>query len=40
MTLAESVLAGETLALARLLTQVENDLPEGRLIPARPTWSG
>jgi LAO/AO transport system kinase len=30
MTLAESVLAGETLALARLLTQVENDLPEGR----------
>jgi LAO/AO transport system kinase len=30
MTLAESVLAGETLALARLLTLVENDLPEGR----------
>ena len=30
MSLAESVLAGEPLALARLLTQVENDLPEGR----------
>jgi len=31
MSLAESVLAGEPLALARLLTQVENELPEGRL---------
>lgn len=30
MTLAESVLNGERLALARLLTQVENDSPEGR----------
>jgi LAO/AO transport system kinase len=30
MSLAESVLAGEPLALARLLTRVENDLPEGR----------
>jgi GTPase len=30
MSLAESVLAGETLAIARLLTLVENDLPEGR----------
>jgi LAO/AO transport system kinase len=30
MTLAESVLKGERLALARLLTQVENDSPEGR----------
>jgi len=30
MSLAESVLAGEPLALARLLTQVENGLPEGR----------
>ncbi|KAF0108073.1 MAG: LAO/AO transport system kinase [Anaerolineaceae bacterium] len=30
MTLAQSVLAGESLALARLLTQVENDSPEGR----------
>ena len=30
MSLAESVLAGDLLALARLLTQVENDLPEGR----------
>jgi LAO/AO transport system kinase len=29
MSLAESVLAGESLALARLLTQVENGLPEG-----------
>jgi LAO/AO transport system kinase len=31
MTLARSVLAGESLALARLLTQVENDSPDGRL---------
>jgi len=31
MSLAESVLAGESLALAQLLTQVENGLPEGRL---------
>ncbi len=30
MTLAESVLNGDRLALARLLTQVENDSPEGR----------
>ena len=30
MNLAEAVLAGERLALARLLTQVENDSPEGR----------
>ncbi len=30
MSLAESVLAGDPLALARLLTQVENELPEGR----------
>ncbi len=30
MTLTESVLAGERLALSRLLTQVENDTPEGR----------
>jgi GTPase len=30
MTLAQSVLAGERLALARLLTQVENDSSEGR----------
>jgi GTPase len=31
MSLAESVLAGESLALARLLTRIENDTPEGRL---------
>ncbi|RPJ28282.1 MAG: methylmalonyl Co-A mutase-associated GTPase MeaB [Chloroflexi bacterium] len=31
MSLTESVLEGNRLALARLLTQVENDLPEGRL---------
>jgi LAO/AO transport system kinase len=31
MSLAQSVLAGESLGLARLLTQVENDSPEGRL---------
>ncbi len=31
MTLAESVLTGDRLALARLLTQVENDSPEARL---------
>ena len=31
MTLVNSVLAGERLALARLLTQVENDTPEGRM---------
>lgn len=30
MTLAESVLNGDRLALARLLTQVENDSAEGR----------
>ncbi len=30
MTLAASVLAGDRLSLARLLTQVENDSPEGR----------
>ena len=30
MTLAESVLTGDRLALARLLTRVENDSPEGR----------
>ena len=30
MTLAPSVLAGDRYALARVLTQVENDLPEGR----------
>ncbi len=30
MELAKAVLAGERLALARLLTQVENDTPEGR----------
>lgn len=30
MNLAEAVLAGERLALARLLTQVENDTPAGR----------
>jgi LAO/AO transport system kinase len=30
MSLADSVLAGESLALARLLTLVENDNPEGR----------
>jgi len=30
MSLAESVLAGSRLALARLLTQIENDTPEGR----------
>jgi LAO/AO transport system kinase len=31
MSLAGSVLAGETLALARLLTEVENDTPQSRL---------
>lgn len=30
MNLVEGVLAGERLALARLITQVENDTPEGR----------
>src|SRR3990172_4267838 len=30
MTLVDSVLEGNRLALARLLTQVENDSPEGR----------
>lgn len=30
MSLAESILAGQRLALARLLTQVENGTPEGR----------
>ena len=30
MDLVERVLAGERLALARLLTQVENDTPAGR----------
>ena len=30
MTLAASILAGDRLSLARLLTQVENDSPEGR----------
>lgn len=30
MSLAKSVLAGETLALSRLLTEVENDSPKGR----------
>src|SRR5258708_38179302 len=30
MTLVDSVLAGDRLALARVLTQVENDTPEGR----------
>jgi LAO/AO transport system kinase len=30
MTLAQSVLSGDPLALARLLTRVENDSPEGR----------
>src|SRR4051812_38836444 len=30
MTLAQSVLSGDRLSLARLLTRVENDLPEGR----------
>src|SRR5512138_2841021 len=30
MSLTESILEGNRLALARLLTQVENDLPEGR----------
>jgi LAO/AO transport system kinase len=30
MTLAESILAGDRLALARLLTQIENDTPTGR----------
>nr|QCO92856.1 hypothetical protein [uncultured bacterium] len=30
MNLVEGVLAGERLAIARLITQVENDLPEGR----------
>src|SRR5512138_2446599 len=31
MTLSTSVLNGDRLALARLLTQVENDTPEARL---------
>lgn len=31
MTLAEQLLSGNRLALARLLTQVENDTPEGRV---------
>ena len=31
MTLAESILSGDRLALARLLTQVENDSPEARI---------
>lgn len=30
MTLADSVLAGDRLALSRLLTQIENETPEGR----------
>ncbi|MFZ6027392.1 MAG: methylmalonyl Co-A mutase-associated GTPase MeaB [Chloroflexota bacterium] len=30
MTLSDSVLSGDRLALSRLLTQVENDTPEGR----------
>ena len=30
MSLAEAILAGDRLALARLLTRVENDMPEGR----------
>src|SRR5512138_3787070 len=30
MSLTESILEGNRLALARLLTQVENDSPEGR----------
>jgi LAO/AO transport system kinase len=30
MSLAQSVLSGDRLALARLLTHVENDMPEGR----------
>ena len=30
MSLANSVLAGERLALARLLSQIENDDPSGR----------
>ncbi len=30
MSLADSVLAGNRLALARLLTQIENETPEGR----------
>jgi LAO/AO transport system kinase len=34
MSLTESVLEGNRLALARLLTQVENDSPEGRLAVA------
>ena len=29
-SIAESVLSGERMPLARLLTQVENDTPEGR----------
>ncbi len=35
MSVTESVLEGNRLALARLLTQVENDSPEGRLALAR-----
>lgn len=34
MSLTDSILEGNRLALARLLTQVENDLPEGRTILA------
>src|SRR5215210_6985817 len=34
MSLTESILEGNRLALARLLTQVENDSPEGRLVLA------
>jgi LAO/AO transport system kinase len=34
MNLVESVLSGDRLALARLLTQVENDPPEGRAVLA------
>ncbi|MGZ9234418.1 MAG: methylmalonyl Co-A mutase-associated GTPase MeaB, partial [Anaerolineales bacterium] len=30
MSLTESILEGNRLALARLLTQVENDSPDGR----------
>src|SRR4051812_16731429 len=30
MSLAQSVLSGDRLSLARLLTRVENDTPEGR----------
>ena len=34
MTLVDSVLAGDRYALARLLTQIENDSPEGRSLLA------